>query len=273
MASVQALARLTSVGNLSLVGLPLLKDLTGLEALSKVTGTLQLYDNAQLVSIASLSRLNTVGSVDFQGNTRLKRLDGLVNLAVVSGSMIIGPSAALESLADLARLTSVGTLQIWGNDKLKDLRGLENLTHVGGVGNFPYLEIGRNASLTSLQGLSGLVSLDGSLTIEENPVLANLMGIERLANVAGSFNILLNPMLASLSGLEGLRSTEHFQITGCERLTSLRALAGLTSVKGPMAVVDNRRLPTCEAQWLATHVTTVAEDITISGNDDAGVCR
>jgi hypothetical protein len=134
------------------------------------------------------------------------------------------------------------------------------------------VEIGNNAKLTSLEGLSGLVSLDAALTIEDNPVLPDLRGLERLERVDHWVDVLRNPSLVSLGGLDALTSTKGLLIMECAELTTLRALAALSLVDGSLAVQDNVRLPTCEAEWLRNHVQTVTGPVTIDGNDDQGAC-
>ena len=62
-------------------------------------------------------------------------------------------------------------------------------------------------------------------------------------------------------------------IGACPRLTTLRALTKLATVRESIAIRENERLPTCEAEWLASHVASIGGDVDIGGNNDAGVCQ
>jgi hypothetical protein len=94
-----------------------------------------------------------------------------------------------------------------------------------------------------------------------------------LRQVRGWLEVLRNASLTSLSGLDGLESTQGLSIATCPRLTSLRALTSVSRIDGALSVIDNVRLPTCEATWLRDNGATIAGEIAITGNDDTGVCR
>ncbi len=119
--------------NLRVVESPGLTDLTGLDALTSVEGTLQLAHNDNLTSLEGLGALTAAG----------------------------------ERLEDFFQTYYYGGLSIKDDDALMDLAGLESLEVVWG-----YLEIVNNDSLTSLQGLDNLTGVyGGELTISGNPML------------------------------------------------------------------------------------------------------
>jgi len=50
-------------------------------------------------------------------------------------------------------------------------------------------------------------------------------------------------------------------------------LESLTTVGMALWIVDNRALPTCEADALVTQLVGFSGEAHISGNDDSGTCQ
>ena len=127
---------------------------------------------------------------------------------------------------------------------LGSLAGLESLTSVGEP-DFPdygRLYIADNDALTSLDGLSGITSFEGSLFILDNDALTSLEGLENLSSVIG-VEIFRNAALTSLDGLSGITSVEgRLDIRDNAALTSLGGLSGITSVEGGLLIRDNDAL-------------------------------
>jgi hypothetical protein len=162
------------------------------------------------------------------------------NYLGVTGSLTIsGPGIAnLNSLSSLIRVG--GSLDIIDNVELNTLTGLRNLTSLGQYGGFKYpsffeylqsLNIHGNASLTNLDGLQGITTIPGDISIWDNASLTNLDGLNNLANVEADFRIFSNVSLINLDGLNKLTSVDSdLDISWNPLLTNLNSLEKLNSV-------------------------------------------
>lgn len=110
------------------------------------------------------------------------------------------------------------------------------------------------ANIVDLIGLSGISSIDGSLTIQENPMLTTLSGWEEVAFLGTSGSITIkdnalleelttffgvlpnglaifdNPVLTDISGLSGISSIPEFGELFIVNNTSLTQLTGLENI-------------------------------------------
>jgi Leucine-rich repeat (LRR) protein len=238
-------------------------DLHGLEGVTEVDHG-RLVDDGTITDISALAGLTRVGDFSFS----------LLELA---------------SWPLLASLVQAEALEIRSSN-LVDLTPFSSL-----AGNIGLLSLSDLPELTSLDGLENLTSL-GQLTIDQAPLLTDISALARvakaselgfsgagiadftaLAGLTGAVNFIsVNdmPALATLDGLEGLTAASQVGVAGNPVLTSVRGLSGLTEVSLAFTIVDNDVLPTCEAEWLRDHVgvENIGGDISIDGNDDAGVC-
>ncbi|SEJ09948.1 hypothetical protein SAMN05216327_10660 [Dyadobacter sp. SG02] len=117
------------------------------------------------------------------------------------------------------------------------------------------------ATITNLNGLSGVTSIGGSMFIYEVP-LTNLTGLGALTKISGGLNLSLCPSLTSLTGLSALTeisgqltvwNTAITNFSGLPLLTKLGSLSlrentsmtsftglsGITSLQGWLYVSDN----------------------------------
>lgn len=217
-----ALTNYTSIsGRLTIVGTTITgSDITNLDGLNKITSvglTLDIFNNPLLVSITGLSALTSVGS-----NANVP----------ADGQMSIVDNDALTDLAGLSNLRTIqGPLYIYDN------AGLTNINALSGLVNFGYfLQISGNALLANINGLTNsLVSgiMDG-ISIFNNPSLANLDGIQ---NVVSTFSIHINnnPLIINLSALSGMIFGGSIEVKDNAALTDFTGLndiannCGLTS--------------------------------------------
>jgi IPT/TIG domain len=152
-----------------------LVDLTGLEGLTTIGGSLTIRFNPALTNVQGLSGLRTLAGglfVQSNGTTNLRGLEGLASVQFLS----VSQNAALASLDGLCGLTSV----------------------TGFIG----VNVTLNPSLTSLTGLSGLTTA-GALAVTNNDILPNVDGLEALTIVAGNVRV-GGAQLASVAGLRNL---------------------------------------------------------------------
>ena len=118
------------------------------------------------------------------------------------------------------------------------------------------------ASLTTLNGLEGLTSIGGTLTIRGMSGLVNLNGLDNLSSVRG---IVLND-LASLNNvniLSGVTSLDNsINITDAPNLGNFSGLSGLTSVGGSVTL-DNIRESNLND---LVNLTSIGVDLVIRNN-------
>ncbi|MEL7248299.1 MAG: T9SS type A sorting domain-containing protein [Bacteroidota bacterium] len=235
----------TEVNGSLLIGPPFgssdITDLTGLEGLSTVSGTLRIQLNDSLVSLIGLDNLTSIG-----------------------GFLLIDRNDALATLTGLESLTTVdGNLDIGGNRSLESLMGLENLASVGG-----YLSITGNNTLPSLTGLSGLSSVGGFLAINVNDNLLSLTGLSALTTVGGYVAIWSNGSLASLTGLESLTTIGgYLGLVGNSNLTNLASLENLdASAITDLSIQNSPQLSNCAVTSICDYLGIAMSIATISGN-------
>ncbi len=144
-------------------------NLSGLNVLTAVNGTLSISYNPVLVSLEGLGMLDSIGSTFLIGNNAsLEGLSELQSLRYVGYDFKIGNNPALTSIVTSGQLDAIyAELQIIGNQSLSSLSGFDCLQSLG------LLTIRGNNMLTSLAGLD---NIDGSsmvgLTISDNPNLS-----------------------------------------------------------------------------------------------------
>ena len=126
-----------------------LRNIDGLECLTRVERVLYIRTNRLLENIDGLSSLVSIGSdLDISRNSVLEDVQGLSSLSLIEGNMHFnGANLLLTSLDGLESLTHVeGNLVISGNQALVNLDGLHSLEHVGG-----FLRINFNESLPTCE--------------------------------------------------------------------------------------------------------------------------
>ncbi len=146
--------------------------------------------------------------------------------------------------------------------KLKDLSGLRNLqTAYGDV------SIVDNASITDLSGLDSLQAID-TLFLGRNASLTSVEG-NAFTSVEHYLGIFDNPALTSLAGLEGLSSVgTDVSIRDNPQLVDISALGNLTNIGGNLRIQDNDQLPACAAVSLRDAIGIANIDGTYPTNCD-----
>lgn len=108
------------------------------------------------------------------------------------------------------------------------------------VGNLFIGSLNGASSITSLSGLSQLISVSGSLRIRNNPILSSLSGLENITSVGKHLEIWGNDILNDLTGLDNLNSVEEYlEIVGNDSLTSMAGLENLTFIGEDMDIRYN----------------------------------
>ncbi|GAB2801223.1 hypothetical protein GCM10027275_54060 [Rhabdobacter roseus] len=154
--------------------------------------------------------------------------------------------------------TISGNLFIIGSTTV-NLDGLSGLTSISG-----FLSVLACTSLTSLAGLHNLTSLGGGLYINNNGALASLEALSGLTSISGGLQISGNGSLTNLSGLNNVTSlgnSSYIENNGA--LLNLEALSGLTSIPGELFIAGNGSLVSLSG---LNNVASLGGNLTIKNN-------
>jgi len=121
-----------------------------------------------------------------------------------------------------------------------------------------------NLNIMNLEGLNGLIKIDGFLDINSCYGLGDLSGLDSLTQVGGYVRIQNCTELDNFSGLNSLTYIAGaFEITGNYMLTSIQALESLTVIDSGFVIADNPSLHTLEG---LDHLIYIAGSIKIMSN-------
>ena len=163
----------------------------------------------------------------------------------ISGEDIIN----LGGLADVNSIE--GSLFIIDNTSLSDLEGLEGLTSIEENLQIGWWDSGENPFLESLAGLNGLSSIGGNLSIQYNPILPNLSGLNAVEFVGGYLSIYNNSSMTTLTGLENIDagSISNLSIIYNHNLSECAVQSICDYLAGPNGTIDiNDNAPGCNSQ-------------------------
>ncbi len=220
LANLTGLESLTKIGGTLNVGKqentigggnPSLVNLTGLTSLTHVPNII-IRQNSALTSLTGLTSLSDFQNINIRENSALTSLTGLEGLTSIEGNLYIEDNP-ITSLFGVNNLSYVGGYLFLGNTLLENLSELENLEFIGGS-----LRVAGNNQLISLSGLGNLDSIGGWLSIGSiygvgippppggNDVLNDLSALINLKYVGEGIDIGYNSSLSSLAGLENINA-------------------------------------------------------------------
>ena len=221
-----SLSNLSGLDNIRIVGgslvvrsNPVLQSLNGLNKIDSIGKSLKISFN-DLSDFSGLDSLKYIGQNLLISNVNCNSFSGFESLKEIGGTLDIDIWDNLQSLTGLNNLERIGLdFQLQSGD-LTDLTGLESLKKIGGSFTI---------SDTYLDSLTGLVSLDtigSNLRIAINYDLTNLNGLENLTYIGGSLNISSNFFLTNLNGLvniepgsiKGIWIYNNFGLNDCDAL-------------------------------------------------------
>jgi hypothetical protein len=159
------LAELETIGgNLLLAANPHLVVVNGYEVLTAIGGNLNVSAMDDLAAITGFDALTAVGGIVVEDNPSMQRLQTVEGVDTC-GELTLRALPALLAFPDLDSLQSVVSLEV-------DAVGAPNLDGLGALRNVDtYVRVENNQDLTSILGMSGVVSIGGALTIRDNPLL------------------------------------------------------------------------------------------------------
>lgn len=169
-------------------------DCTNIEGSVDIEGT----------NISNLSGLNIVteigGTLTIEGTENLVSLTGLDKLEFIGGSLAIGENAALNSLTGLGALAEVNeNVWIFDNPNLINLNGVNVFSSIGEI-----LSIYHNTNLSDISGLSSLNTIGGALFLDDNDKLESLSGLDNIDPASILDLLLLNNGLLSDCDVESI---------------------------------------------------------------------
>ncbi|MGB8634664.1 MAG: hypothetical protein WCD36_05205 [Rhodanobacteraceae bacterium] len=179
---------------------------------------------------------------------------------ITPARFVIDGNTSLVTLDGLS-LTSVYWLQVSNNPAVTSINGLSTVVSAGG----PVI-IRNNALLTNVNGLSGLSSLPGgALQLADNTSLADLGGVSGITSTGGSLVIQNNAALTNLNALTNLTGVNGLVIMDNAALASISGLSSLTST-GATGSVNIRNNPNLASLTGLSGLTSVG-GLVISNND------
>lgn len=189
-----------------------LQSISGFRSVLSIFGTFQISNNPSLTSIEGFSALQSVaGAIEINCNPLLTDLSGFSNLTTVSGNVWINYPPACGPMGESMTLP-ITSVSMFGN--LRSANGF-----------YVY-----QTNITSLEGFPKALSTigGGSLFIENNYLLRNVDGLEGLRTINGQLTIEGNG-ITSLSALSGLQSVIG-TISITEPVDDLSFLGNLTQL-------------------------------------------
>jgi hypothetical protein len=243
------LLQLTGIGGNLHIHKTLLNDLSGLDNLQYVNGSLILSSNGWLTSFEGLNGINQLGGLKLEyDNYELSECDALSNLNNIAGDVMIYCDG-INNLNGFANVTSIVGDLIMECDGLSDLQGLSNLSNIGGN-----LILTGNHSLVNIDHLQGLVTIYGNLFINENYSLENLDGLINLTTIHGFIFLNQNENLNDITGVENINPL------------TIKNLIPNYSYEEDIIITNNPILNTCNALSICTALGLFGASYKIENN-------
>ncbi len=248
--SLEALNNLNTIGGIFQLGATQLTNLNGLENLTSLPGSIQFEDNYELTSIEALSNVTSVGNIFLLRNINLESYNGLENAQIqeggrlsLVGNWLIEDASILSNIIPqyLESLRLAGCCNSNSTPQaLNDLSFLSNLNSIGSININQYQG-------TSLNGLHNITTADNVFLQLEN-LFTSLDGLSGLQTVNEVLAIGINPIIIDLSGLENITEINSLWINNNEMLTGFCAVEDLiiNGIVEDLVINDNAYNPTMQ---------------------------
>ncbi|MBL4662515.1 MAG: T9SS type A sorting domain-containing protein, partial [Flavobacteriaceae bacterium] len=277
--SLDGLSNLTAIGNLELYiqGNNVLASLTGLENINPETiDYISIESNASLTVCNVLSVCTFITTLGNGGNIFINSNATGCNTPQEVQDSCIGvlpecPSGDFQFLTqeEVNHFTLQypnctqfpGDLRIGGTAQsdIDDLASLQDITSITGS------LIVSKTSLTNLQGLNSLITINNGLSIGLNNDITSVNGLNNLSVVGSSITFLSNPSLTSIADLGPIQFLQSLHISSNDALINLEGLNQLTTVStigGSVDISSNASLESLDGLDLLAHgsVFTIANN-------------
>lgn len=189
LTSLNGITSKQEIGGLSLINLPLLSSLEGLNLIQKVNTQLKLTNLSGLNDLRGLENMVEIENLLITNNPELSSLNGLNDNLNIKGILDFTNCAKLASLSKFSSLTSLGSLRLRGLGALTSLNGLENLNKITKGGLF----IDTNYLLTDISALANLQEINfyqqsDKLVLNNNRALSDFCPLSALIQRYASVN-------------------------------------------------------------------------------------
>ena len=245
-------------------------DLEGLNVVNEVWGDFTIFGTSNLTDLSGLENIEIIGGSLVIGdndepNSVLVTLNGLNNLDSIGHHFTIINNDLLSDLAGFDNLKYVNhNLTISGNSNLLSLEGIESLEEVGGNLNI------REYNIEDLHGLDGLKTIGWQLIIEYCSNLINLNGLDSLQTINNKIYLKFNTALQNVEALSNLNL-----VNGEIRLEDnwwLLSLSGFDNIDPEsiteLRIYNNVHLSWCNTDNICYFVENYLSQCYIDGNAD-----
>ncbi|GAB5474322.1 MAG: hypothetical protein Mars2KO_24210 [Maribacter sp.] len=240
-----------------------IEELSGFQQLQQIPGSLYLCGGETFTSMTGFSQLRTVGStLSLCSSPALSVLAGFQNLETIQEDFLISNNnydnnnlvySSFTDFSGFTKLKSIGgDFKIDRQISLQNFNGLQLLETIGGdfiveTGLLSSDRTSYTSSLTSMLGLSSLLSVGRDMQIQHNSSLPNLDGLQTLKTVERYCTIAYNQNLQNLEGLEALENVDYnFYIRHNDNLEELTGLSSLKTVTNILEIIYNPKLVSLE---------------------------
>ncbi len=207
-------------------------DLSPLDPVEEITGTLWITDNSHLTNISAFPNLTSLFQFNVFNNSNLCCFE------------LLGP-------------LNNGLINFNNNPDLTEITGFPNLEIAD------WLLLVNNPLLADISGFSGLKQVVTQLNLD-NLGITDVSGLASLETVTDFLLVIDNSVLQSLNGLDNFTLTGNLWIENNINLTDISSISGL-DVSTSIDIEDNSQLDFCHIQSVCDHIDN-GGTISISGN-------
>ena len=207
-----------------------------------------IIDSLDTDDLSNLNSLKSAGGLTIR-NSAMTSLNGLDNLEIIAGDLILEGNENLVNLCCLNQVEQVESLQIIDHPNLLSINGLSGMRTVNDT-----LRIRSAQQLESLNGLQNLNTVHA-------PFRLNLVGVESLEGLQG-LNQIESLLLQDLPNLSSAQEwtqlviiENELEITNCEQL-ALLSMPNLLAVSS-LLVSNNPELTDIDFGTISTNLDFV----------------
>ena len=240
--------------------------LSFLRNIVRITETLIIQQNGQLVNLNDLTHLQTIGGgFSVSNNDSLTTFGDFPVLQTIGGSFYVRANDQLTTFGDFPVLQTIGgSFHLQRNSRLTDLGDFTALDSIGGsfyvrandqlttFGDFPVLQtivgdfsVRLNFQLTTFGDFPALQSIGGYFRVFSNGGLTDLGDFPALQSIGGEFHVSYNDQLTTIGNFPALQSIGgEFHVSYNDQLTTIGNFPELQSIGGYFSVSSNDILTT-----------------------------
>lgn len=220
-----------------------LSNLEGLNNLTKINNSLNIYYNQSLISLKGLDEIISISkNLKIYNNNLLENINTLNKVSNISGDINISHNPKLLIINILKEVSSINNIAIYSNESLESIQGFEKVNEI------KYnLDINNNKVLNSISGFNDLTNIGVGLYISDSNI--NNLQFSKLNTVGGPIELINNKSLQNLSGFSNLTTVDgsYFYIWNNNSLFNFCDIISLVKnggIKGAFSISGNLYNPT-----------------------------